>query len=180
MSVIGTPSRFPSGPAVIAPRKEAGHMTAGDQASAHPYNPLPKGGPPQMQQAPVGIHEAAIAMAARSAGPNSVSSRTVPSWSAEAIPAAVGLFGRLSDGVPGLLGDCGKGGPERTAQGYRRFRCRACGEQFNERSAGGVEPGVSERRYRPRGALAAALQAQSARPSRAVPRCRAALAQAGL
>jgi transposase-like protein len=26
--------------------------------------------------------------------------------------------------------------PERTAQGYGRFRCRACGKQFNERSAG--------------------------------------------
>jgi putative transposase len=26
--------------------------------------------------------------------------------------------------------------PERTAQGYRRFRCRECGRQFNERSAG--------------------------------------------
>src|SRR5215467_1395856 len=25
---------------------------------------------------------------------------------------------------------------ERTAQGYRRFRCRNCGKQFNERSAG--------------------------------------------
>ncbi len=25
---------------------------------------------------------------------------------------------------------------ERTAQGYRRFRCRVCGKQFNERSAG--------------------------------------------
>src|SRR3954453_799662 len=24
--------------------------------------------------------------------------------------------------------------PERTAQGYRRFRCRACGKPFNERS----------------------------------------------
>ena len=24
--------------------------------------------------------------------------------------------------------------PERTAQGYRRFRCRDCGKQFNERS----------------------------------------------
>ena len=24
--------------------------------------------------------------------------------------------------------------PERTARGYRRFRCRACGKQFNERS----------------------------------------------
>src|SRR5215216_7853095 len=24
--------------------------------------------------------------------------------------------------------------PERTAQGYRRFRCRACGKQFNKRS----------------------------------------------
>ena len=26
--------------------------------------------------------------------------------------------------------------PERTAQGYRRFRCGDCGKQFNERSAG--------------------------------------------
>jgi transposase-like protein len=26
--------------------------------------------------------------------------------------------------------------PERVAQGYRRFRCRGCGKQFNERSAG--------------------------------------------
>jgi hypothetical protein len=25
---------------------------------------------------------------------------------------------------------------ERTTQGYRRFRCRACGKQFNERSGG--------------------------------------------
>jgi putative transposase len=26
--------------------------------------------------------------------------------------------------------------PEHTARGYRRFRCRACGKQFNERSGG--------------------------------------------
>jgi putative transposase len=26
--------------------------------------------------------------------------------------------------------------PERTVQGYRRFRCRTCGKQFNERSGG--------------------------------------------
>src|SRR4051794_10758801 len=26
--------------------------------------------------------------------------------------------------------------PERTAQGYRRFRCRPCGKQFNDRSGG--------------------------------------------
>jgi transposase-like protein len=26
--------------------------------------------------------------------------------------------------------------PERTAQGYRRFRCRACSKPFNERSGG--------------------------------------------
>src|SRR3954452_14933737 len=26
--------------------------------------------------------------------------------------------------------------PERTAQGYRRFRCRACGKQLNERTGG--------------------------------------------
>src|SRR5829696_5134677 len=28
--------------------------------------------------------------------------------------------------------------PERTAQGYRRFRCRTCGKQFNERSGGAL------------------------------------------
>src|SRR5918992_3872100 len=28
--------------------------------------------------------------------------------------------------------------PERTARGYRRFRCRDCGKQFNERSAGAL------------------------------------------
>ena len=26
--------------------------------------------------------------------------------------------------------------PECTARGYRRFRCRVCGKQFNERSGG--------------------------------------------
>jgi putative transposase len=25
--------------------------------------------------------------------------------------------------------------PERAARGYRRFRCRECGKQYNERSA---------------------------------------------
>src|ERR671917_2350714 len=28
--------------------------------------------------------------------------------------------------------------PERTAQGYRRFRCRTCAKQFNERSGGAL------------------------------------------
>ena len=28
--------------------------------------------------------------------------------------------------------------PDLTAQGYRRFRCRDCGEQFNERSDGAL------------------------------------------
>ena len=28
--------------------------------------------------------------------------------------------------------------PERTARGYRRFRCRECGKQFNERSGGAL------------------------------------------
>jgi putative transposase len=28
--------------------------------------------------------------------------------------------------------------PERTAQGYRWFRCRTCGKQFNERSGGAL------------------------------------------
>jgi len=37
---------------------------------------------------------------------------------------------------------CGSGAvserSERTAQGYQRFRCRACGKQFNERGAGSL------------------------------------------
>ncbi len=28
--------------------------------------------------------------------------------------------------------------PERTARGYRRFRCRDCGKQYNERSGGSL------------------------------------------
>jgi putative transposase len=36
--------------------------------------------------------------------------------------------------------DCGSSAvseqPERTVQSYRRFRCRACGKQFNERRPG--------------------------------------------
>jgi putative transposase len=36
--------------------------------------------------------------------------------------------------------DCGSAAPserrDRTAQGHRRFRCRGCGRQFNERSGG--------------------------------------------
>jgi transposase-like protein len=51
--------------------------------------------------------------------------------------------------------------PERTIHGYRRFRCRACGKQFNERSAELPSP-VSLRRHRPRGGLAPALQAEPA------------------
>jgi putative transposase len=38
---------------------------------------------------------------------------------------------------------------ERTAQGYRRFRCRACGKQFNERS-----DGVLNRTQYPSGVIA--------------------------
>ena len=54
-----------------------------------------------------------------------------------------------ADRVPALLTGAGQGmqclgcgsaavteRPEHTAQGYRRFRCRECGRQFNERSAG--------------------------------------------
>ena len=35
--------------------------------------------------------------------------------------------------------------PERTAQGYRRFRCRTCGKQFNERSGTLLNPSAAER-----------------------------------
>ena len=46
---------------------------------------------------------------------------------------------------------------EHTAQGYRRFRCRACGKQFNGRSAGSLNRTQPQRRHRPRGALAKAF-----------------------
>jgi len=35
----------------------------------------------------------------------------------------------------GCGSDAVTGRPERTAQGYKRFHCRACGRQFNERSS---------------------------------------------
>ena len=38
----------------------------------------------------------------------------------------------------GCGSDTVTGRPECTAQGYRRFRCRQCGKQFNERSGGGL------------------------------------------
>ena len=57
-------------------------------------------------------------------------------------PAGVGLVGSGAIGT-GMGMDCVACGsaavterPERTAQGYRRFRCRDCGKQYNERSAG--------------------------------------------
>ena len=42
----------------------------------------------------------------------------------------------VGDGLRALRLRGGDGAPERTARGYRRFRCRDCGKQFNERSAG--------------------------------------------
>jgi transposase-like protein len=59
---------------------------------------------------------------------------------------------------------------ERTAQGYRRFRCRACGKQFNERSLSVLNrTQLPVRRHCPRGALAAPLQTQLARLAGDVP-----------
>jgi transposase-like protein len=56
-------------------------------------------------------------------------------------PERAPLVSSNAVGVPGM--DCVCCGsvavaerPECTAQGYRRFRCRYCGKQFNERSAG--------------------------------------------
>ena len=59
--------------------------------------------------------------------------------------------------------------PERTAQGYRRFRCRDCGRQFNERSAGVLNrtqypvPTWEERRQREEEDEAAKAAARTAR-----------------
>ena len=36
--------------------------------------------------------------------------------------------------------------PERTAHGYRRFRCRACGKQFNERAGTGLNQSITAAR----------------------------------
>ena len=59
--------------------------------------------------------------------------------------------------------------PERTAQGYRRFRCRDCGKQFNERTGGplnrtSIRP-MSSRRC----LLETALQTEPARSAGDVP-----------
>ena len=40
------------------------------------------------------------------------------------------------DAVPACRSTAIRYRSERTAQGYRRFRCGDCGKQFNERSAG--------------------------------------------
>src|SRR3954462_15636130 len=53
--------------------------------------------------------------------------------------ARLGIGPLLTEGRTKMRGlECGSGAvterPERTAQGYRRFRCRTCGKQFNERS----------------------------------------------
>ena len=57
--------------------------------------------------------------------------------------AGRGTAGRLRDqrgGNRGWSACCGSAAvterPERTARGYRRFRCRACSKQSNERSGG--------------------------------------------
>jgi hypothetical protein len=44
--------------------------------------------------------------------------------------------GMKRDAVPGMSINGRQASSERTAQGYRRFRCGNCGKQFNERSAG--------------------------------------------
>src|SRR4249920_3990736 len=53
--------------------------------------------------------------------------------------AGLTIWPAFTDGRTGMRCiECGSKAtterPERTAQGYRRFRCRACGKQFNERS----------------------------------------------
>src|SRR3954453_24201871 len=44
------------------------------------------------------------------------------------------MAGRIGMGCVGCRSKAVTERPERTAQGYRRFRCRTCGKQFNERS----------------------------------------------
>ena len=55
-------------------------------------------------------------------------------------PGTAGSFGTGGDGAWMDCVCCGSAAvterPERTARGYRRFRCRGCGKQFSERSAG--------------------------------------------
>ncbi len=57
-------------------------------------------------------------------------------------PAAAPLVGTAGVGAWMDCVCCGSAGlterPERTARGYRRFRCRDCGKQFNERSGGSL------------------------------------------
>src|SRR4051794_21441670 len=63
-------------------------------------------------------------------------SRQRPVW-----PAAAALIASKGSGSEARMEcvACGSAAvterPERTAQGYRRFRCRDCGRQYNERSA---------------------------------------------
>jgi len=57
-------------------------------------------------------------------------------------PAGAGLVGSRGEETGARVDDVAccsvavTGRPEHTAQGYRRFRCRSCGKQYNERSGG--------------------------------------------
>src|SRR4051812_36726366 len=60
-----------------------------------------------------------------------------PVWLSELSPVAFGTSGAGSgDGCVACSSAAVAERPERTARGYRRFRCRECGKQFNERSGG--------------------------------------------
>jgi hypothetical protein len=67
-----------------------------------------------------------------------VSARTIRLCSV-APGVGLGAAAREAGRIDGCIG-CGSAAiserRERTVQGYRRFRCRACGKQFNELSTG--------------------------------------------
>src|ERR1700735_3082436 len=59
------------------------------------------------------------------------------------------LWGLKAMQCPACGSTTGSERPERTAQGYRRYRCANCDKQFNERSTGvlGLKSTVSATRY---------------------------------
>jgi hypothetical protein len=63
------------------------------------------------------------------AGVSLVSQSRTASW-LKTMPRIRNISGRSRRASDGRFGT------ECTAQGYRRFRCRTCGKQFNERSVG--------------------------------------------
>ena len=92
---------------------------------------------------------------ARSGTPTGLLSLRAIGWMGH---AACSLWGLEWNAVLGMWIGGYQQRPERTTQGYRRYRCGTCGKQFNERSIGVLNRAHIRAMSSHRGVLAAAVQ----------------------